>query len=344
VSANICRNTRQTGIYYQGGTASADGVQIIGNQCTKNGVNAISPDLASGIYVATQGNGDLIANNLVEDFSGTVLYGSAGIKVAPTQASQIASNPYTLVTNNIVRSSANCGILVTGRAFNVEVRGNGITNSASADIAIVPSAGLTNVLNHLIKENRIERTNTNFPGIIINFESSTFPMYVRNNYVLGSDKTVVASTNSGISWNTVSPNIYVTDNTISGFCYGVFQSNYLTGRSFSNQFIDRNTFINCVNGIMVSGTTFAPVLPVQDNVFVNCTNKTSGSGLGGGDVSYIAQRFGDKIYFQATSVPTVGTWIIGDRAQQATPVVGSPKGWVCTVAGNPGTWVSEGNL
>lgn len=48
--------------------------------------------------------------------------------------------------------------------------------------------------------------------------------------------------------------------------------------------------------------------------------------------------------YYSTSAPSVGTWKIGDRAFNSNPSVGQPKGWVCTVAGTPGTWVSEGNL
>ena len=345
ISNNICRNTRMTGIYYQGGTASIDGVQILGNQCTKNGVNPVPGEetLASGIYVATQGNGDIIANNLVEDFSVAFQYGVAGIKIAPNAASQLAANPYTLVVNNIIRSSASHGILLTSRATNVEVRGNGVTNSAYEDIVWVPSVALTNVGNHIIKDNRIERTNTSEAAIIADFQASTLPLYIENNYLLGFDKTVNSVDNAGIKW-LQNANIFVTGNTISGFYHGVFQSNYLTGRAFSQQFIDRNSFLDCTNGIMMGGTTTAPVLPVQDNVFVNVTTKTSGAAIAGFDVVYIAQRFGDKIYFQSAASPSVGTWIVGDRAQQLTPVVGQPKGWMCTVAGNPGTWTSEGNL
>lgn len=345
VSENICRNTRQTGIYYQGGIAPADGVQILGNQCTKNGVNAVPGEesLASGIYVATQGTGDIIANNLVEDFSGDILYGSAGIKISPNTDAQIAANPYTLVANNIVRSSANYGILLTARPRNVEIRGNGVTNSARMDIAVYPSAGLANVHNHTISDNHIQRSNTDYPAIYVDFQASTLPVYIRDNYLLGSDNTVNSFDNVGIIWNTATPNIYVTDNTVVNFRHGVHQSSYLTGRSFSNQFVDRNTFVDCFNGIEIGGTTSAPVLPVQDNVFVNCTNK-SGGGSFGFNVVYIAQRFGNNIYFQSASVPTVGTWAVGDRAQQLTPIVGQPKAWMCTVAGNPGTWVSEGNL
>ena len=46
----------------------------------------------------------------------------------------------------------------------------------------------------------------------------------------------------------------------------------------------------------------------------------------------------------ATVPPTIGTWKQGRKVLNAVPVVGQPKGWICTVAGTPGTWVSEGNL
>lgn len=45
-----------------------------------------------------------------------------------------------------------------------------------------------------------------------------------------------------------------------------------------------------------------------------------------------------------TAAPVAGTWKVGDWVINSSPAVGSPKGWKCTVAGTPGTWVSEGNL
>jgi hypothetical protein len=45
-----------------------------------------------------------------------------------------------------------------------------------------------------------------------------------------------------------------------------------------------------------------------------------------------------------TAAPTTNTWAVGDRVYNQTPAVGQPKSFVCTVAGTPGTWVSEGNL
>lgn len=45
-----------------------------------------------------------------------------------------------------------------------------------------------------------------------------------------------------------------------------------------------------------------------------------------------------------TAAPTSGAWTAGARVLNSAPAVGSPKGWICTVSGAPGTWVSEGNL
>ena len=36
--------------------------------------------------------------------------------------------------------------------------------------------------------------------------------------------------------------------------------------------------------------------------------------------------------------------LVGERIVRNPPVSGQPKAWVCTIAGDPGTWVSEGNL
>ena len=55
-----------------------------------------------------------------------------------------------------------------------------------------------------------------------------------------------------------------------------------------------------------------------------------GAGLGG--------------FYMASAVPSSGTWNLGDVVFNSSPSVGQPKAWTCTVAGTPGTWVSQGNL
>lgn len=53
---------------------------------------------------------------------------------------------------------------------------------------------------------------------------------------------------------------------------------------------------------------------------------------------------GLSVEWRSNAAPASGTWAVGDRTEQSVPVVGNPKGWRTTVAGTPGTHVSEGNL
>lgn len=49
-------------------------------------------------------------------------------------------------------------------------------------------------------------------------------------------------------------------------------------------------------------------------------------------------------YGAAPPVAATGAHGVGEVRMNRAPAVGSPKGWLCTVAGTPGTWVSMGNL
>jgi len=44
------------------------------------------------------------------------------------------------------------------------------------------------------------------------------------------------------------------------------------------------------------------------------------------------------------SAPTSGTWPLGWIRWNTAPVAGENVGWVCTVAGTPGTWMPFGTI
>ena len=52
----------------------------------------------------------------------------------------------------------------------------------------------------------------------------------------------------------------------------------------------------------------------------------------------------NRTFTTGPAAPVSGTWKVGDRVFNSAPSIGQPKSWVCTVAGTPGTWTSEGNL
>jgi hypothetical protein len=104
-----------------------------------------------------------------------------------------------------------------------------------------------------------------------------------------------------------------------------------------------------------AGAAFSLGAQTDVNICIQYQGNTSAvspaNGVRGGQLmipALISTKHGTssdqaRISYYTTS-PDRGTWAIGDRVLNATPAVGQPKGWICTVAGTPGTWVSEGNL
>lgn len=52
----------------------------------------------------------------------------------------------------------------------------------------------------------------------------------------------------------------------------------------------------------------------------------------------------DRAVLFYSGAPTALTWVRGDITYEDEPTVGQPVGWVCSVAGTPGTWTPLANL
>lgn len=122
---------------------------------------------------------------------------------------------------------------------------------------------------------------------------------------------------------------------------GITMRNYNTGISIGDNAVavTRCTSINSgSSGLIKTGTNLS-VQEFANNSFDTMLDFRLGSlqkTLGGNNIathSYPVE-------------PNTGAlaWAVGDVCVNSAPVVGNPKGWRCTVAGAPGTWVSEGNL
>lgn len=116
------------------------------------------------------------------------------------------------------------------------------------------------------------------------------------------------------------------------------ESTYSAARHFSDFICDDNEFEDCTLGIAAQGATTAATVPFCGNIFVNVT--TPITNYAGQVCGYVAERFGTKLIVQtASAAPTTGTWVVGDRALFASAASYAASGAICTVAGNPGTWV-----
>jgi hypothetical protein len=97
----------------------------------------------------------------------------------------------------------------------------------------------------------------------------------------------------------------------------------------------------CCHGYYKAGTTKYPGIRIGFNRFTTAqyfahTSTRIFSGIVNIDT------LNTIVYGDA--VPTTLLWEVGDRVIKRLPEVGQPKSWICTVRGEPGTWVSEGTL
>jgi hypothetical protein len=164
--------------------------------------------------------------------------------------------------------------------------------------------------------------------------------------------------------------------TFSGSASGIIQSSTLRDVNISSDLFSQNLFVNNIGfdrsqlvsppgtnivfGLQAAnagaGTGFGQWQGYRadpNRTKIWGIDGTSGTASFTGGVSpgagYVGAFSSGTIFYasgspQTTSPWSTLPWVLGSKAFNSSPAVGQPKGWVCTVAGTPGTWVSEGNL
>jgi hypothetical protein len=111
--------------------------------------------------------------------------------------------------------------------------------------------------------------------------------------------------------------------------------NCLIGRSTNDAIANFYIEANGTGDLILTDCTFTSLISPAG----------SGNEIGGTQLVKIAGGLGNRYrQYYASTAPLTGTWNLGDRVFNSVPSVGANKGWICTVAGTPGTWVSEGIL
>ena len=336
IDGNICRNTRWTGIYKQG--VSSGAVIISNNLCDLNGYET-GASLAGGIFLQQSGY-ELVTGNTITNYQNTISGDTGAITVVASNAVTVPSE----LRGNKIAGSAGYGILLKTQSALVTVDGNSTVGCADSDIATIPSPGIATVAGHRITNNVITRTTATLqPAISVSIQSSTRYMLISGNTLRGDDNTTNDTDNAGIRRTGSDAYVQIIGNEMSNFYYGVIGGGYWTGGRMADVQFEGNVFRDCNTGFALGATSGVQTVPLVDNRFVNVTTQ-SAAALGGVVAGRIVTRQGGNFVWQTTASPTLGTWAVGDRSANSTPAVGQPKGWLCTVAGAPGTWVSEGNL
>ena len=96
-----------------------------------------------------------------------------------------------------------------------------------------------------------------------------------------------------------------------------------------------------------SGNPYAVEITIPNGATVTLGAVGCVPGRDVGDLfktNQITERFGLGLFSSVAPSVAGGHSPQGRRVFNVAPAVGAAKGWICTAAGNPGTWVSEGNL
>jgi hypothetical protein len=242
-------------------------------------------------------------------------------------------NGFSVVANNVVNGSGvgSVGVRVTDNMYNVTVANNAISG---CDISIRCSSDAQSTFGYTVIGNQCIDWATG--GILVwpMFGAETALSIVANNRIFATSPSatsygIIAAGKTNCIGNIIGSaqtagitingdNCIVSGNDIdnpAGFSidFGTSAGSYVVGNKISRD----------VN-ISASSTFFMNI-----GASIERTSKLN---------------LGTSTFVSGTVAPTTGTWARGDRVFNGQPAVGQPKSWACTVAGTPGTWVSEGNL
>lgn len=171
----------------------------------------------------------------------------------------------------------------------------------------------------------------------VEVQTSNLTFVRRNRFIdcASADNPVIPERVAGIYQSTVGAiggytefvdNIIIDTRGASAAEYGYFLRGATT---FSNPMIFRPGF---TTGMLTAVAYDSNFNPVGETTMVGGINRPG------------PRRFLSTNNPQTTAPWSTQPWNVGDESMLYPPIAGSARGWRCTVAGTPGTWVSLGNL
>lgn len=123
--------------------------------------------------------------------------------------------------------------------------------------------------------------------------------------------------------------------------------NYAFNQTFSVGTAWQRITIEFYQTYLAAGNPYVVDITIPNGATITLGGVCCVPGRDVGDLyksNQITERFGLGMFASASPSTAAGYLRAGMRVTNSAPTIGSPRGWLCTVAGNPGTWVSEGNL
>lgn len=341
IAGNFCGETLRTGVYIPANAAGGS-VLAINNICYRNGRS--NNGLAGGITIGTGNNGDIVAFNKIIDFQGSETYQGA-LNIIYSEAETSNQRTKLLALGNEIKNSAAHGVYMM-HPRNVSLVQNYVYGSALKDVFI--TCGSSNSKNVLLKANEFIRANKTSESIYIDSEgTNTNPLYFTENRFIGFDKNAPANESSNVAILTRFNNlpVIVERNYFNNYDFGFVQYSPLpNGERKTNSVVNHNRFENCNYGIVMKGNDLHSTFFAVGNQFENCVASTFGGGYANATKLAISVSPAAKATIEGTGLPTIGSFVQGDRCIFTNPVSSGYVGGVCVNGGTPGTWKNYGAI
>jgi len=166
--------------------------------------------------------------------------------------------------------------------------------------------------------------------------NKTRSLYVNVIGTVISEKNVyIGGDSANYSANIAGGNFYSLFDTFDGVSASLYVFAATTGKFKMLDGVLKN--LTGLGGLSITASTDVQLRNIDKST-------SAGSFSVAATYPYTDKSSAGTVVMHRNAVPSLYTWAVGDRCINTAPAVGSPKAWSCTVAGTPGTWVSEGNL
>ena len=346
ITGNVCYWSGYAGIYIAGGGTN---LVVSGNQCSYNGINDSGLNLTGGIAIGGLQDGLVVDGNLVYNhgfnnpdcITAAIRYGGTSSRVT--------------ITNNIVDTASNYGILLSHFVNHANVQGNTIRKTQNHGIAFKPVNGNADaVFGGIISNNLIEMEGEVCGIGLITYLNISKRLKIENNYITnttqantpGYGNAIGAPSNAGILLGRVphynapySIPCTIAHNTIKGFHTGVAFLGAINTRTLFDIVVTDNDLDDLEDGYYAYGKV-AGLLPIQRSYEKNVVNRTASTFPPGGHINVAlmdCEVLGDKLIHHG-DIPVHGSYLQGDKIFNTQIGSGSDVGY-----GHDGNgWISMG--
>jgi len=240
-----------------------------------------------------------------------------------------------ILTNQIYGFARNVSI---SKGYFVNIVGNDFSGTGNVIQFDTPTGGYT------IQNNFIELVGSSACAIYIPSVGSvdnTFRTEIQNNNIQVASGTPAYGIDIGQGGGSYQWNILIDNNTISGLATADIR---LVSGGYTTISNNRCISASATQSMYIDTITGGSVAVENNRCLKAITLGTPADYSTGKLILSNNIENGTLQPTKQSAAPTTGTWRLTDVVMNSAPSAGSPAGWVCTVAGTPGTWKALANL